>query len=77
MNIVRSLMGIHARPCYACGAPQNPMSDTVGNPVQMTAHEFVCLKGDPRKIPAFLRVEFQKTLDWEEQERRKKFAIVR
>jgi len=53
------------------------MSDTAGNPVQMTAHEFICLKGDPGKIPGFLRVEFQKTLNWEKQERRKRFEIVR
>jgi hypothetical protein len=53
------------------------MSDAVGSPVQMTAHEFICLKGDPGKIPAFLRVEFQKTLNWEKQERRKRFEIVR
>lgn len=77
MNIVRSLTGVHARPCYACGAPQTPMSDTVGNPVQMTAHEFICLKGNPGKIPAFLRVEFQKTLNWEKLERRKRFEVVR
>ena len=37
------------------------MSDTAGNPVQMTAHEFIRLRGDPKKIPGFLRVEFQKT----------------
>ena len=77
MNIVRSLMGIHARPCYACGAPQSPMSDAGGNPVQMTAHEFSCLKAAPEKLPAFLRVKFQQTLDWEKQERRKRFEIVR
>ena len=77
MNIVRSLMGMHARPCYACGAPQSPMSDASGNPVQMTAHEFSCLKAAPEKLPAFLRVKFQQTLNWEKQERRKKFAIIR
>jgi hypothetical protein len=77
MNIVRSLTGVHARPCYACGAPQSPMSDTAGNPIQMTAHEFICLKGDPKKLPAFLRVEFQKTLNWEKQERRKRLEILR
>jgi len=53
------------------------MSDTAGNPVQMTAHEFICLKGDPKRIPGFLRVEFQKTLNWEKQAKRKRFGIVR
>lgn len=77
MNIVRSLTGIHARACYACGAPQSPMSDAGGDPVPMTAHEFSCLKAAPEKLPAFLRVKFQQTLDWEKQEARKRFAIVR
>jgi len=53
------------------------MSDAGGNPVQMTAHEFSCLKAAPEKLPAFLRVKFQQTLDWEKQERRKRFEIVR
>ena len=53
------------------------MSDASGNPVQMTAHEFSCLKAAPEKLPAFLRVKFQQTLDWEKQERRKRFEIVR
>lgn len=76
MNIVRSLTGVHARACYGCGAPQSPMSDAAGDPVLMTAHEFVCLKGAPEKIPAFLRVEFQRTLKWEKQEMRKRLAVV-
>jgi hypothetical protein len=53
------------------------MSDADGEPVQMTAHEFICLKSDPGKIPPFLRVEFQQTLLWEKQERRKRLVIVR
>ena len=53
------------------------MSDAAGNPVQMTAHEFSCLKAAPEKLPASLRVKFQQTLDWEKQEQRKRFVIVR
>ena len=53
------------------------MSDAGGNPVQLTAHEFSGLTAAPEKLPAFLRVKFQQTLNWEKQERRKKFAIIR
>jgi hypothetical protein len=53
------------------------MSDADGNAVLMTAHEFLCLKSEPGKIPPFLRAEFQRTLDWEKQERRKRLKIVR
>jgi hypothetical protein len=53
------------------------MSDADGKAVLMTAHEFVCLKSEPGKIPAFLRAEFQQTLGWEKRERRKRFKIVR
>ena len=77
MNIIRSLMGGHTRSCYCCGAPQTPMSDHGGNPIMMTAHEFRCLKTDRRKLPAFLRVEFQRALDWEKQELRKRLVLVR
>lgn len=77
MNILKSLMGSHMRTCYACGAPQTPMSDHEGHPIMMTAHEFKCLKMDRNKLPAFLRVEFQRTLDWEKRELRGRFAIVR
>ena len=77
MNILRSLMGSHTRTCYACGAPQTPMSDHGGHPIMMTAHEFNCLKTARQKLPAFLRVEFQRTLDWEKQELRKHLAVVR
>ena len=77
MNIVRSLMGGHNRTCYGCGAPQTPMSDHNGIPIMMTAHEFSCLKSDRRKLPAFLRAEFQRTLDREKQQLRKRLVVVR
>ena len=53
------------------------MSDGLGNPIMMTAHEFACLKSDRRKLPAFLRVEFQQTLDWEKRQLRERLTIVR
>ena len=77
-SIIRSMIGIHSRPCYVCGAPQTPMTDKhTGEAVLITAHEFICLKNiPPILIPPFLRVEFNKTIDWERQERRKRLSVV-
>jgi hypothetical protein len=50
----------YTRNCPVCGARLTPFT-----PKTFTAHEFMCYKKDPTRVPEEFKAEFESTLVWE------------